>query len=120
MSQNHPQRKHNSRNTGVFPTDDQLIRTITLPDGWQTTETNSGGTIGGYSVVAGLSYGGKEQGLLLADPEYQRIACVLYPNSESFRKYTVESSPTIASNDSLSDYLTTIEGELDNRNEKLQ
>jgi len=102
---------------GNFPDNTEIIRALTLPDGWGVIETETNREIGGYSVIATLEDSGGEQGLLLADREYRRVACILYPVRDSFRKYTIEASQTV-SDAQLSNRLNCIEEELESRDEK--
>lgn len=108
-----------SQNSSSFPSDGEIVKTLTLPEDWEVERDAQRRGFAGYSVVGSIEDNKKEQGLLLADREYQRIACVLYPTSESFRKYDIEATQAVTGGVSLSNCLTPLEAEIENHSKKL-
>jgi hypothetical protein len=109
----------NRQSGSGLPSDEEIMQALTLPENWSVENDTERRGFAGYSVVGGIKNSEKEQGLLLADQEYQRIACVLYPTSDSFRKYNIEATQAVADSVDLSNHLAPLEAEIENHSEKL-
>lgn len=109
----------NRQSGSGLPSDEEIMKALTLPENWSVENDTKRREFAGYSVVGGIENSDKEQGLLLADQEYRRIACVLYPTTGSLRKYNIEATQAVADGVDLSNHLEPLEAKIENHSQKL-